>query len=479
MEVMAPVAGVVLYSKNFSEAPTNFIRNLRILDQSNNLENNFPAELIKKIIEENLDCRIFNLSINSEGPCRTKHISSWAAQLDLLSNEYNSIFVISIGNLSTEFINNYISGNVSYPEYLNENVCRIANPSQSMFAISVGSYNTVKFEDEDFLSIEDTEQISSFSRSGLGMWGSIKPTVVESGGGLQQSKSFPFHVHRKAETSITTLKSSLNSPGLISKNEIGTSFAAGFVSNLVGKIANLYKDEHSNIIKALLVQSARLPLNHFYNPSLISIKHFGYGIPSESRALNNSPHRITFYNSGKISAYQGHIYEVRIPDNLVNQGDEFEVLLEFTLCYTAIVRRTRQKVKSYLSTWLDWDSSKLGESFSEFRLYTMNEIDLVAQDDYNKEQRKSLRGVPWMIQNRINSGINGLIRSDNAIQKDWAIIKAFDLPDAISFAIKAHKGWDNKLLPIEYAITFSIEILGQEIPIYNEIAIENDLEVEI
>jgi hypothetical protein len=64
------VAGAILYPYGISsvEQPYQlpcFIRNLRVLDKNNKPTHKLPAELMKEIVDDNEDCKIFNLSINS------------------------------------------------------------------------------------------------------------------------------------------------------------------------------------------------------------------------------------------------------------------------------------------------------------------------------------------------------------------------------------------------------------------------------
>lgn len=70
-------------------------------------------------------------------------------------------------------------------------------------------------------------------------------------------------------------------------------------------------------------------------------------------------------------------------------------------------------------------------------------------------------------------------RNSSTVQKDWAIIKSFSLNDVVSFAIRGHKGWDRNHEQIPYAFTVSFEALNQDIPIYEPIRIENQMEVEV
>jgi len=69
------VAGAMLYPNGISSVGSIyqlpfFVRNLRILNEQNQLIDIFPAELMKQIVEENETCRVFNLSVNSRSPFR-------------------------------------------------------------------------------------------------------------------------------------------------------------------------------------------------------------------------------------------------------------------------------------------------------------------------------------------------------------------------------------------------------------------------
>ena len=88
--------------------------------------------------------------------------------------------------------------------------------------------------------------------------------------------------------------------------------------------------------------------------------------------------------------------------------------------------------------------------------------------------------IPWKIRERGNWGdVSNLNRNESSLQKDWAILKSYELPEELHFAVVAHKGWDVNKEPVPYALTVSIEILGKNITIYNEIRLENGIEVPI
>lgn len=475
------VAGAILYPYGISsvEQPYQlpcFVRNLRVLDKNNTLTHKLPAELMKEIVEDNEDCKIFNLSINSNVASRLKHMSSWAATIDSLINSNKVIFLISTGNITKDDIRHYLANELNYPDYLDEPFCRIANPAQSSFAITVGSVNHASFEDEDSLSLGNEAEVSPFSRIGTGIWGMIKPDVVEYGGGLTVSKTGNI-VSGKEAISPELIRSTLNGGSAVGNDIVGTSFATPKVSHIVAQLLKLYPDEDVNLLRALVVQGARLPNNFFENPTSKSIRHFGYGIPSLERVTKNTNQRVTFYNVGEIRAEEGHIYSLNIPEFLRSPVEEYDILIEVTLSYTTRVRRTRQKTKSYLSSWLDWTSSKVGESFEDFRDYVLKEIE---EDDttYDRDVRNGMSGWNWKIKSDSRGSVDGISRTNSTVQKDWTIIKSHELPNDISFAVRGHKGWDKENGEISYSLVVSIEVLNSNLEIYEAIRVENEVEIE-
>ncbi|MDV3550058.1 peptidase [Elizabethkingia anophelis] len=475
------VAGAILYPNGISGISTPyqlpcFIRNLRILNKDNTLEHEFPAELMQRIVYDNSDCRIFNLSVSSTTPYRKKHMSLWAATLDKLIYENNILFITTVGNIPVNIIQHYIRNNYSYPDYLLKPYCRLANPAQSSFSIAVGSINHMSLDNEDWNSLGKEHEIAPYSRIGTGIWGHIKPDVVEFGGGMKVSKNGINTISQK-DTAIELLRCTFYGGSSFNKESVGTSFATPKVSYIVMELLKLYSGEHVNLIRALLVQGARLPNEYFFKPTRLSIQHFGYGVPSLQRVTENTEHRVTFYNTNQIQAEAGQIYSLKIPEELRDPGNEYDILIEVTLAYTAKVRRTRQKTKSYMSTWLEWKSSNLNENYIQFRNRSLSELEGVKIDSSSKNGGEI---IPWKIRERNDWGqVEEINRNRSSLQKDWAIIKSFDLPDELHFAILAHKGWDLNKEEVPYAITVSIEILGEDIPIYDSIKIENEAQIQI
>jgi hypothetical protein len=475
------VAGMALYPNGIPSLGSVyklpfFIRNIRVLDKDNALHAKYPAKLMEEITQDHAECTVYNLSITSYSPFRVKHMSSWAAALDKLIHEREKLFVVAVGNLMLHKIKHYLLGGKDYPKYFEENFPRIANPAQSLFSLSVGSINPGFVDDLDWQSIGSKDQVSAFSRIGLGIWDSIKPDVVEYGGGVVVSKSPVKQVKGHPDTTLETVRSTYHGGRAIGTGGFGTSFATPKVTHIAGLLSKVYPNETVNLIRALIVQGARLPGDHFRNPTKNSIRFFGYGVPNLERCMENSKNRVTFYGTRKIQATEGHVFSLKLPEGIRKPDDEYDILIEVTLAYSAKVRRTRRLTKSYLGTWLDWTSSYLsGESLESFKARSIKGFDdLEAGHDEEDENV-----IPWMIRERSNWGnIPGVNRNRSTIQKDWAIIKSHALPEELSFAIKAHKGWDKTFEAIPYAFTVSIEALEADLSVYNWLQQENTIEEE-
>jgi hypothetical protein len=477
------VAGAILYPRGITgiSSPYRlpfFIRNLRVLNNDRELTARFPAELMKTIVNENKECKIFNLSLASSTPFRKKHMSTWAASIDELSHQHDILFVATTGNINPTRIRNYILLGDNYPSYLQRLECRIANPSQSSFALTVGSINRATFEDEVWGSLGSEDEVSAFSRTGLGIWGEIKPDVVEYGGGLVLAKNASKIVKEHTELCPELIRSTLHGGPAYNSETAGTSFATPKVSYIAGQLKKLYPGENIHLIRALIIQGARLPGPFFRHPTFESIQHFGYGLPSLERVTKNAEHRISFYTTQKIRAEEGHVYSIRLPDRLTDAGEDYDILIEVTLAYSAKVRRTRQKTKSYLGTWLDWSSSKLDETFEDYKNYTLSVI-AGTQTEYDRVLRKTKDTYPWKLTDRDAGAVTGINRNKSTVQKDWAIISSNRLSGDINFAVHGHKSWDKNWEEVPYAFTVSIEVLGSNIPLYEMIRIENQIEIEV
>ncbi|MEG5033201.1 S8 family peptidase [Microcoleus sp. AT3-D2] len=491
------VAGAVIYPitipRTGNEKAICWIQNARVLDVNCQLPKQlFPPKLLGDIVDfyhSKTKTRIFNHSITGSVPCHTQYMSPWAAAIDNLTWKNDILFIVAAGNLPFSgkigytrlSVKDHLAANRLCPDYLLENSCRIANPAQSFQALTVGSISPASYHALSYSSISQKDKPSAFSCSGLGIWDTIKPEVVEYGGDLIKDESIPPNIISRKEVCPELVRSTLNGGPAVAADTVGTSYATPKVSHIAACLAAELPDETCLLHRALIVQSARWP--EWAEEKLDTVRQIGYGIPNIDRALGNSPNRITLITRGnnRIKARQAHVYQVKLPEGLRSQGKEHEILVEVTLSYKAQPRRTRRNRRKYLSTWLDWDCSKKGENPEKFLARILKEY------DPSEDAEKGEGVFQWTIGKKAKKygKIEGVSRSAGTVQKDWTVVKSFQLREAFCIAVVGHEGWNNDPdAEAPYSLVISFEALASNIPIYTtfveaQVQIELEQQVEI
>ena len=489
------VAGAILYPTTI---PTNgtyqletIIQNARILDENCEIaESEFSPELMEKIIGDfHPGTKIFNLSVCERSSYIDTHMSPLAASIDKLINENDILFIISAGNLNKTSphlhsigIQEHLGRGEHYPNYLDLPTSKISNPGISFFALTVGSISEESYEDDDQISVAGQDKVSPFSRTGLGMWDSIKPDVVEYGGDYIRNKAVGNNfLTLNGLTKPQLVNSTLNGSSLTGI-DIGTSFSAPKVSYIISKLQSVHPNEKAQMYRALLIQSARLPSHCFLNPTLTDLKYYGYGIPNLDRALNNTKNRITFIQYGRVGPQKGDIYRIMIPQELRGEQAGFKLLVEVTLTFTAKVRLTRKGSHNYLSNWLEWKSSKYNERFGSFRNRTIEYLEANTDEVEGDDNSGSIK---WVLrENPKYNPIFPINRNNSTAQKSWTIISPYQFAEEFSLAVIGHVGWDKDLSnDIKYALCVSFETIEGEKEIYElmeqaQIQVENEQEIE-
>ncbi|MBI4327414.1 MAG: S8 family peptidase [Chloroflexi bacterium] len=490
------VAGAVLYPAEIPRegevAPVAWIQNARVLNADNELPDALtPEEYLQQVVAHFHAAprftKIFNHSINANVPCPKQRMTSWAAKLDQLSHEQEVLFIQPAGN--QDRLGNGTQANPGLcahldagrqpPEHHLEASMRVANPAQSLHALTVGSVSGAVFEDANARSFATSElEPSGFSRAGYGEpWSVVKPEVVEIGGDLVYSKNPPRLVRPHPEVAVELLNSTMHGAPAYSKDGAGTSFAAPKVAHIAAHLQNLFPAASPLLYRALIVQSARWPgwaQNAADKDKVLRL--IGYGLPSLERASRNSETRVTLITPDAeiLPSKQLHLYTIRIPEELRNAALEAKIRIDVTLAYTALPRRTRARRTGYLETWLDWETSKLGEPRDKFLTRMQNG----GASEYGE--------FPWVLHKREDWGeVQETSRNRGSVQKDWAVFDSFNLPEEFAIAVRAHKGWNHLdgAGTGRYCLTVSFEAMEGEVPIYslieNEIQVAAEVEVRV
>lgn len=198
----------------------------------------------------------------------------------------------------------------------------------------------------------------------------------------------------------------------------------------------------------------------------------GYGIPDLARASENTEQRVTLITEGiqTIHALEAAIYTVEIPAELRSPGSEFDVGVEITLSYSSKPRLTRSSRKGYQEIWLDWIASKKGEPLEDFRERAIRGLGPAEEAD----------AVDWMLHEQKDWGIlRGVHRKAGTAQKDWVILKAYELPETFAIAVRGHSGWSkDPNSTAKFALAVTIEAEACPVPIYARIQQEQEERVE-
>lgn len=477
------VAGAIIYPQGI---PTEgefklatWIQNARVLDGDNRLSSKlYPPSYLRSIVEKHhlgtRSTRLFNHSIAAYRPCRLRNVSAWAATMDWLSWEYDVLFFQSAGNLPSSSsalpfrlgVLDHLSSGFNYPDYLTRPSSRIPSPSESLQAITVGSVSHADYVGTAGTAFASINSCSAFSTTGLGVWSSIKPDVVEYGGDFVRDNAIPPSIITPPEVCPELVRSTMYGGPLSGRDDVGTSFAAPKVAAIGSALQALLPNEPTLLYRALIINSARWPqwAENAIN-KLQVIQQLGFGIPDVERATRNNDYRVTLITSGtqSVKSKEAKIYQIPIPDALRSPGGEFNVRIDVTLSYVAKPRRTRRNIAQYLSTWLDWRSSHLGETVESFtnRMLKSGDKTLSFSDGV----------IPWKVREQDDWGeIVGVRRENGTIQKDWAIVKSHQLPADFCVAVRGHPGWDKDPdATARYSLTVSFEAIDEDIEIYSHI----------
>ncbi len=491
------VAGAALHGGNLPSGGDvscrYWIQNARVLDADLLIPESLPAALATRQAVQHFHggprkTRIFNQSINYNMPCRKRRMSAWAAELDQLSNDFDVLIVQSAGNIELRPVNEFCPGiahhheaDRAYPRYLLHPCSRIADPAQSLHALTVGSVSAGDLTFGNYRTLgRERGDPSPFSRAGFGLWQSVKPDVVEFGGDISQSTDDPrrlSHGGLISECCPSLVRSTMHGPGPLTAQDVcGTSFSTPLVTHIAAELQHVLPEASAQLYRALIVQSARWPEHLWFGQierRMEILRTIGFGIPDLERATRNSDHRFSYVTAEDewIGAGEAHLYAIPIPAEMRRVGEDYNVLIEVTLAFVAEPRRTRRELRGYLSTWVDWKASRLNESMESFRGSAFKDA---------REGDRDGTTLKWTLDEATNRGVfRDINRKRGSVQKDWTFVRSHELRERFCVSVAGHAGWNQDPdAKARYALVVSFELVNKEIPIYELARVLNVAEIE-
>jgi hypothetical protein len=329
------------------------------------------SQAILAFIEQYPNCKVINISLGNAQQIYRDGLKQFrlAARIDEIAYEYqhkNIVFVISAGNAYYPEATSKEQLRTDYPTYLSNKSARIIDPATSAISLTVGSLSlgrssmTYPLDARRNAVTKLPGYPSPFTRTGFGVDGMIKPEVVDLGGDWVLDGSRVIQ-DNQAGVSILTLSKDYASS--LFRVASGTSFAAPRVANLAAQLFTKYPDASSNLIRALIANSAVHPQNippelQGKQPKQIKkrLAIYGYGQADLQRAMYSAENYVILQEDNiLIPVGNFHIYEIPLlpPEFFQTEGTR---LLSIALAFDPPTRPTRGD--SYLGVTMEFNLFK-------------------------------------------------------------------------------------------------------------------------
>ncbi len=353
------VAGIAVYNDVGECISTRTFRasarlfSARITDDQNEYDED---ELVEHQLEEAVkyflsnypSIKVINISLGSAKLVYSdeRYQFRFAAAIDELAYRYRDqevVFVVSTGNYWPEDLKDEEILQ-RYPNYLLSSSARIIDPATSAIAITVGGLSYGEGKHLGRLTTNGTERLiagerswpSPFTRRGWGMNGAIKPELVDFAGDMRFERGrIP---NNPAYAGLpTTAKTFAPPDGKWFRTVSGTSFAAPRVANIAARLFSEFPNASSNLIRALIADSARIPSSrppYFQNKDPWDeevLRIYGYGQPDFTRARWSSQNEVLLLVDDSIELDSFQLFTIPpLPEEFVkNKGGHISVTLAF------------------------------------------------------------------------------------------------------------------------------------------------------
>ncbi|GAB4542109.1 MAG: S8 family peptidase [Pleurocapsa sp.] len=377
------VAGIAIYGdvdqslRNKLFQPQVWLFSARVTNQNNEYDPDLLLEnqlekAVNYFVNNYSNCKVINISLGDDRLVYRDGQKQFklAAKIDEIAYKLqhkNILFVVSAGNYyyEPEGVQSDDLIRQDYPSYLLGEKARIIEPATAALVLTVGSLSlgtgSCKFpEDANRNAITKIEGYpSSFTRTGFGVDGMIKPDLVDFGGDWILDKRKV--VKNDIGTTILTLNKNFQGSSLF-RGCCGTSFSAPRVSNLAAQLFTKFPDATPNLIRALIANLAQLPSeipdqfnytkkNDKAENKIKPLQIYGYGQPNYDVAAYSTDNYVVLQEEGSIPVGEFTLYEIPpLPDEFLNtKGDR---KISVTLAFDPPTRHTRGD--SYLGVTMEF-----------------------------------------------------------------------------------------------------------------------------
>lgn len=310
-----------------------------------------PAQMREAIttLRERFGCRLFVSALaDIKSVFDGRKVGVWAATLDELARELDVVIIVAAGNRSPPAGMRLDQAVTEYPRYLLDAANRLYEPAGALNVVTVGALahgsgiDGERGEDVRVRAITALDEPSPFTRAGPGAQGSIKPDLVDTGGTMV-TDALTARLHdgdTVPSAGVLTLHHRYLERLFTSRS--GTSYAAPLVAAKAAQIFGRFPDASANLIRALLVGSARPPEAAIQKLAALGEdgvrRTCGHGRVDMERAAFSDDARVVLFAEDELAVDHFAIYEIPVPDLFQDGGRR---TIQVTLAYDPPVRHTR------------------------------------------------------------------------------------------------------------------------------------------
>ncbi|GGM34556.1 hypothetical protein GCM10011351_20660 [Paraliobacillus quinghaiensis] len=394
---------------------------------------------IRKTVQKfHREVKVYNLSLGflnkdtDETALSDVQVSRIAAEIDFLSKKYGVLFVISAGNIKSNFLYRYLNAH-GYPNYFSyDDATRITPPSEAFTALSVGAVVTKYGEG----ALTPINHPSPFSRRGPGFGGTRKPDLVADGGNIMAN----------GEDNNEIQTSALGGPRNSLVYDSGTSFAAPIISSYAAELFDAFPDISNNLVKGMLIHFANIPYEANNYPR-DKFEHMGFGITNFNMCIESLKSRVTYVHEGILEQQTYYRIPFWIPSALTDSGrvrrGRKKLKLRATIIWDPLVDRRKQS--GYSLVHINSNIFKINDQGEE------GKIPLGASTldgESYKEKFYPVTRLEKMFERNIQSGLWNL---ELRMSHRWGVPEGYEQ---------------------DFAVLISVEDPYDEIDVYNEITNE-------
>jgi Subtilase family len=498
------VAGLAIYGdvaegirqKLFT--PTAWLFSARVTDRNNEYD---PDFLLESQLEEAVQyftrnystCKVINISLGDSRLVFQDDQKQFklAAKLDELAYRYRSnnlIFVVSAGNHFYDVDSNE-KILTEYPNYLLLDQARIIEPATSAIALTVGSISlgTGSVQYPDDAGRQPIARLSGypspFTRTGFGIDGMIKPDLVDFGGDLLLDRSRII----SNEPGVGILTLAKNYTGSMFRAYCGTSFSAPRVANIAAQLFTKFPNATSNMIRALLANSALIPTE--IPPALQGdkaeqvknqIRIYGYGQPNLDRSLFSAENYVVLQiDNEEMPVGFFRMYEIpALPSEFFEKSGQRS--LSVTLAFDPPTRPTRGD--SYLGVTMEFhvfknlDPKVITQAF--IKANSKNPTEEFANISLENLKKEHGSGVHI----KLSPGSN--LRKKGTLQKGQTLIKSkrgYSSDTPLYVVVSCARKWakEGEVDLQRFSLVVSINHSNPEVDLYNRLRAQITTQVRI